>query len=747
MNGFDRFGCKLLFVILLQNGHLKINSMKLKFRRISLTLFVLCGFFLYLRAEDGYRLWLRYDQINNPVLLSSYRKAITGIQIDEKSAIFSSALSELKAGLGGLLNKEIPVLVMNSPFTGSLIAGTPRGNSFIASYTNPQEMNMLGDDGYLIKSVGSGKNQHLLITANNDKGVLYGSFHLLRLLQTHQSIDHLNICEIPKIKCRILNHWDNLDGSAERGYAGASLWDWHKLPDYLSPRYTDYARANSSIGINGTVITNVNANARALTPEYLEKVEALADVFRRYGIKIYLTARFSSPIEIGGLKTADPLDAGVQQWWNEKADEIYKLIPDFGGFLIKANSEGQPGPQDYGRNHADGANMLAKAVAPHGGIVMWRAFVYSHEVPDDRAKQSYSEFTPLDGKFEKNVFVQVKNGPIDFQPREPFHPLFGAMPKTPIMMEFQITQEYLGQGTHLVYLAPLFKEVLNADTWSKGKGSEVAKVIDGSLENHQLSGIAGVANIGNDRNWCGHPFAQSNWYAFGRLAWNHDLSSETIADEWIKMTFNNDTEFVTVATKMMMDSREATVDYMTPLGLHHIMAFEHHAGPGPWSNIGRADWTSPYYHRADTLGIGFDRTSNGSNALSQYAPEVASEWEDLKTCPEKYLLWFHHLPWDYKLKSGETLWNGLISHYYSGVEQVRNMQKEWESIKGKIDEQRFEHVEAYLKIQEKEAVWWRNSCIQYFQQFSKLPLPDDNEKPEQPWEYYKKITGKKILRF
>jgi len=732
---------------LLQNGPLKINRMQIKFKRILLTLLAVCGLLLSLRAEDGYRLWLRYDRIDNPVLLSSYRKAITGIQLDEESAIFASALSELKAGLGGLLDKKMPVVAKNSPVAGSLVAGTPHGNSLVASFTNPEEMMKLGDDGYIVKTVGSGNNQHLLIAANTDKGVLYGSFHLLRLLQTHQLIDRLNICEIPKIKCRLLNHWDNLDGSVERGYAGASLWDWHKLPEYLSPRYTDYARANASVGINGTVITNVNANARALTPEYLEKVAALATVFRRYGIKVYLTARFSSPIETGGLKTADPMDAGVQQWWNQKADEIYKLIPDFGGFLIKANSEGQPGPQDYGRNHADGANMLAKAVAPHGGIVMWRAFVYSHEVPDDRAKQSYSEFTPLDGKFEKNVFVQVKNGPIDFQPREPFHPLFGAMPQTPIMMEFQLTQEYLGQGTHLVYLAPLFKEVLNADTQVKGKGSEVANVIDGTLEDHQLSGIAGVANIGNDRNWCGHPFAQSNWYAFGRLAWNHELSPETIADEWIRMTFNNDAGFIAVATRMMMQSRETTVDYMTPIGLHHIMAFEHHAGPGPWSNIGRADWTSPYYHRADSLGIGFDRTSTGSNALAQYAPEVAAEWADLKTCPEKYLLWFHHLSWDYKLKSGESLWNGLISHYYSGVEDVRKMQKDWESLKGKIDAQRFEHVEAYLKIQEKEAVWWRNSCIQYFQQFSKLPIPAGYEKPEMPWEYYKKLTGRKILRF
>jgi alpha-glucuronidase len=720
--------------------------MKMKFIRLSLTLLILCCLFPSLKADDGYRLWMRYDKIDNPVLFSTYSKAITGISMEEKSPVFESALNELKTGLSGLLNKEVPVVTDNSSGVGSLIVGTFKGNSRVASLTNAQEMQQLGEEGYLIKTVGAGKEQRLLIAANSDRGVLYGSFHLLRLIQTHQPIDRLNISEMPKIKCRLLNHWDNLDGSVERGYAGFSLWDWHKLPEYLSPRYTDYARANASIGINGTVITNVNANSRALTPEYLEKVAALATVFRRYGIKVYLTARFSSPIEIGGLKTADPLDERVQHWWNEKADEIYKLIPDFGGFLIKANSEGQPGPQDYGCNHAEGANMLANAVAPHGGIVMWRAFVYSHEVPDDRAKQSFSEFTPLDGRFAKNVFVQVKNGAIDFQPREPFHPLFGSLPKTPIMMEFQITQEYLGQGTHRVYLAPLFKECLNSDTYAKGKGSTVAKVIDGSLENHQSSGIAGVANIGNDRNWCGHPFAQSNWYAFGRLAWNHELSSETIADEWLRMTFNNDADFLAITTKMMMQSRETTVDYMTPLGLHHIMAFEHHAGPGPWSKVGRLDWTSPYYHRADSLGLGFDRTATGSDALSQYAPEVSSEWSDLKTCPEKYLLWFHHLPWDYKLKSGETLWNGLIAHYYSGVESVRKMQADWKSLKGKVDKERFEHVEAYLKIQEKEAVWWRNSCLLYFQQFSKLPLPAGYEQSNQSLEYYKKLTGTKILR-
>ena len=393
---------------------------------------------------------------------------------------------------------------------------------------------------------------------------------------------------LPNVKIRVLNHWDNLDRTVERGYAGQSLWDWSALPDSVSRLYTDYARANASIGINGTVLTNVNANARVLTREYLEKVAALANVFRPYGIKVYLTARFSAPVEIGGLATADPLQPEVIAWWKAKADEIYALIPDFGGFLVKANSEGQPGPQNYGRTHADGANLLADAIAPHGGIVMWRAFVYDKDVPDDRAKQAYNEFVPLDGKFRENVLIQVKNGPIDFQPREPFHPLFGAMPGTAMMPEFQITQEYLGASVHLVYLAPLYEECLRSDTHCAGAGSTVARVIDGTIGNRTLTAMAGVANIGAVRNWTGHPFGQANWYAFGRLAWDPDLSSAYIAAEWIRMTFTNADDAVGRISKMMMASREIAVNYMTPLGLHHIMYYGHHYGPGPWVDSGRA---------------------------------------------------------------------------------------------------------------------------------------------------------------
>ncbi len=710
--------------------------MKLIYKLLLLT--VLFSNLITLRGEDGYRLWLRYDPVKDATIAKEYRKAISGVIIEGQSATLQAIKEELSAGLEGLLGKKI-LFSSETINNGTLLLGTPEKSKIIASVTKPEELKQLGNEGYIIRKLVISKMHCIIITANSDIGLLYGAFHLLRLIQTQQNIANVDIVSIPGIRYRLLNHWDNLNRTVERGYAGFSLWNWHLLPGYISPRYKDYARANASVGINGTVLTNVNANALVLTEQYLIKAAALADVFRPYGIKIYLTARFSAPVEIGGLSTADPLDPQVIEWWNIKIKEIYHYIPDFGGFLIKANSEGQPGPQNYGRNHAEGANMLAKALAPFGGIVMWRAFVYDNSIPEDRAKQAYNEFKPLDGKFEKNVFVQVKNGPIDFQPREPFHPLFGAMPLTPLMMEFQITQEYLGQGTHLVYLAPLFKECLDADTYSKGKGSTVARVINGSLDNHELTGMAGVANIGDDRNWCGHPFAQANWYAFGRLAWDMSVSSEDIADEWIRMTFSNNQNFIQPIKKMMMQSRETTVNYMTPLGLHHIMAMHHHYGPGPWVNQGRADWTSVYYHRADSTGIGFDRSTGGSDAVSQYFPEVKQLFNSRETCPESLLLWFHHLPWDYPVKSGRTLWDELCLKYQSGVDSVRNMQKTWNSMKDLVDEERFLHVKSLLAIQAKEAVWWRDACILYFQQFSRKPLPQGVEKPEHTLDYYMNI--------
>jgi alpha-glucuronidase len=686
-------------------------------------------------SEDGYRLWLRYDKIDNNTLLLQYKSMIAGIQFAGESPTLKVAKEELLNGLEGLLGKKITDQKIT--VDKSIIVGTPSASTVIQTFFSGHHFD-LGKEGFVISSQKINQKNIIVIAANTDAGILYGVFHFLRLLQTHQDIEKLSIVNIPKIQNRILNHWDNLNRTVERGYAGISIWNWHLLPGYIDQRYIDYARANASIGINGTVLTNVNANALVLTKQYLEKVAVLANLFRPYNIKVYLTARFSAPVEIGRLGTADPLNDTVQQWWKEKADEIYNYIPDFGGFLVKANSEGQPGPQTYGRTHADGANMLADAVAPHNGIIIWRAFVYSNETPDDRFKQAYNEFKPLDGKFKKNVLIQVKNGPIDFQPREPFSPLFGAMPQTPLMVEFQITQEYLGQATNLVYEAPLFKECLDADSYSKGKGSIVAKVIDGSLDNYSITGIAGVANIGNERNWTGHPFGQANWYAFGRLSWDYNLSSAQIADEWIRQTFSNNEHFIEAIKKIMLASRETVVNYMTPLGLHHIMGTGHHYGPAPWvSNAGRADWNPVYYHKADSIGIGFDRTVTGSNALSQYAGEVRKQWEDADNCDEKYLLWFHHLSWNYKMKSGRTLWNELCYKYNAGVDSVRWMQKKWSELKTFIDEERFQQVKMLLSVQEKESVWWRNACLLYFQTFSQTSIPANYEQPNHTLEYYK----------
>ncbi|MFQ6603128.1 alpha-glucuronidase family glycosyl hydrolase [Flavobacterium sp. C3NV] len=690
-------------------------------------------------AQRDYKLWLQYDKIQNAVMASEYKNNLQGIVSLGSSQTAKISLAELETGILNMLG--------NKPEIGSVIKG--ENNLIVGAQTAlnldlqkvlESDFQNINNEGFIIKSISLKNKKQIVITGKNDVGVLYGVYSFLRLMQTHTSIKNLNIVDSPKINLRVLNHWDNLDRTVERGYAGFSLWNWQKLPDFIDQRYIDYARANASIGINGTVLTNVNANALILTPQYLEKVEALANVFRPYGIKVYLTARFSAPIEIGGLKTADPKDAAVANWWKDKAKEIYKRIPDFGGFLVKANSEGQPGPQNYGRDHVDGANMLADAVAPFGGVIMWRAFVYSEHDANDRAKQAYAEFQPYDGKFKDNVIVQVKNGAIDFQPREPFHPLFGAMPKTPLMMEFQITQEYLGFSTHLVYLPKLFQEVLASDTYQKGKGATVAKVIDGSLSPQKLTGIAGVSNIGNDLNWTGHPFAQANWYGFGRLAWNPYLDSETIADEWLRCTFSNNENFIKPIKEMMITSREAVVNYMTPLGLHHIMDTGHHYGPGPWvSNLSRPEWNPTYYHKADKNGIGFDRSKTGTNATAQYAPEQEKIFDNLQTCPEIDLLWFHHVSWDYKLKNGQTLWNGLALKYQEGVNQVQEMQNIWNKSEIYVDSERFKEVQMLLEIQYKEAKWWRDACLLYFQQYSGQELPEGVEKSTQTLEYFKSL--------
>ncbi len=664
--------------------------------------FVLLSF--NLQAEDGHDLWLRGKGTNSVNVICS-----------KKSPTLSIAMQELQQGWQRNANEKIELVVKSD----KAIKG----------------------DGFRI-----GKNR---IQANTDIGILYGVYELMRRQQTGENI-HEEVCN-PSYERRILNHWDNLDGTIERGYAGSSIF-WRKGKDSLTVTYTDkqlwqeYARANASIGINGSVLNNVNASPSILTADYLKKTKEIADVLRPYGIRTYLSVNFASPQVIGGLKTSDPLNSEVAQWWKNKVKEIYSLIPDFGGFLVKANSEGQPGPQDFGRTHADGANMLADALSPFGGMVMWRAFVYNPS-DEDRAKQAYSEFMPLDGKFRDNVIIQVKNGPIDFQPREPFSPLFGAMKKTSVMPELQITQEYLGHSIHLVFLATMWEEFLKSDTYQEGKGSTVARCTDGSLFPQKHTAIAGVSNIGSDVNWCGHPFAQANWYAFGRLAWNNSLSSNQIADEWIKLTFADysgkiDTQnsifsadwqvnFLQPVKQMMLNSREAAVNYMMPLGLHHLFAADHHYGPGPWwAPTGvRKDWTPPYYHKADSIGIGFDRTATGSNAVSQYQEPLQSMFSNSQTCPDIYLLWFHHLPWNFIMKDGQTLWDELCYRYDKGVRQVREFQKTWDHVQRYVDSERFSQVQTKLREQCMNAQVWKDACLLYFRQFSKMPFPNDMERP------------------
>lgn len=684
------------------------------------------------RAEDGYRLWLRYDQLP-PEAIEAYSRRVSAIVISGDSPAMRAIGDEVTQGCSGLLGRRVPLTDLIDR-EGVVIIGTPASSPVIAGLKWGRDLRALGSDGYLIRAATIRGHSVTVIASNDATGLVYGTFRFLRLLQTLSPIENLRIAEKPRLERRLLNHWDNLDGSVERGYAGKSLWNWAELPDRVDERYRDYARANASIGINGSVLNNVNANSKSLTTEYLRKAAAIAGVFRPYGIRVYLSARFSAPIEIGGLKTADPLDPEVAKWWKLKVDEIYRIIPDFGGFVVKANSEGQPGPRTYNRTHADGANMMAAALAPHGGIVMWRAFVYDAKPGYDRAGAASENLGPFDGKFAPNVLLQVKNGPIDFQPREPFHPLFGAMPKTQLMPELQITQEYLGFSNHLVFLAPMWREFLQSDT--RGRGSTVTKVVDSSRQ--RLTGMAGVANSGSSRNWTGHDFAQANWYAFGRLAWNPDLTSEEIAREWIAMTLTRDSSSARKIERMMLESHEAAVDYMTPLGLHHIMWPGHHYGPAPWWDKGeRDDWNSVYYHRADDKGIGFDRTSAGSNSIRHYHKAVSDLFGNLKSCPEKYLLWFHRVPWDYRMRSGRILWDELALHYQRGVDWTRNARKLWSELDGDVDADRHQAVGRKLEIQERDAIVWRDACLLYFQTFSKRPLPSGVEKPLKTLEEYK----------
>ena len=648
------------------------------------------------RAETGSELWLRYK----PLADLSYRKAVTSIVVPSRSPTGEVIAAELVRGLSGLLGSPIARVERLSP--GAVIAGTPATSPLIAALGWTSTLTRLGDEGYVIRRASIAGVPVTVIASNGEAGVLYGAFHLLRLIQTGEPVAGVDVEERPRLARRLLNHWDNLDGSIERGYAGRSFF-W---PTPSPARIADYARANASIGINGTVINSVNANPQSLTAPRIAQAAAIADVLRPYRIRVYLAANFAAPRAIGGLATNDPLDPAVARWWRAKADEIYARIPDFGGFVVKANSEGQPGPQDYGRTHADGANLLADAVAPHGGVIMWRAFVYNAEVDPDRVKRAYAEFVPLDGKFRANVFAQVKNGPLDFQPREPFHPLFGATPKTPLMAELQITQEYLGQSNHLVYLAPMWKEFLDADTYANGPGSRVTAFV---------SSLVGVANTGLDANWTGHDFAQANWYAFGRLAWNPDLAAGTIAGEWIRMTWGHTPAVVATIQSMMLDSHETYVRYTMPLGLHHLIGGDHYAPMPENADPRRADWSATYYHRAGRDGVGYDRTGRGSAAVDQYRAPLREWWSDPKTTPDELLLWFHRLPWDHRMKSGRTLWEELVLTYTRGAEEAKGLETRWTALRGAVDEERYQAVLAKLRRQSSDAAAWRDKCIRYFE--------------------------------
>jgi alpha-glucuronidase len=670
-------------------------------------------------GEDGYKLWLRYAPPADH--LDSYRDAVRQIVVEGRTPTAGVIRSEMHAALSAMLGRDVPAGDRPGA-AAAVIVGTPANSGLVRRLGWDADLTAAGPEGYVVRGVQIERRRAIAIASSGEIGALYGAFHFLRLLQTGQPLANLDVVERPKVQLRLLNHWDNMDGTIERGYAGRSLWQWSELPGTIRPRYLDYARANASIGINGTVVNSVNADVRILTAEYLEKVAALADAWRPYGLRMYLSANVAAPLRLGKLATADPLDATVATWWKEKCAEIYARIPDFGGFLVKANSEGQPGPKDYGRTHAEGANVLADALAPHGGHVIWRAFVYDEDVDPDRAKRAYIEFTRLDGQFRPNVLLQVKNGPIDFQPREPFHPLFGALTQTPVLAEIQATQEYLGQTKHLVYLGTMWEEFLRADTQVGGTGATVARAIAGRVHPYRVTGMASVVNPGLDANWCGHHFSQSNWYASGRLAWNPELPAAQVAEEWIRMTFTNDRPAVETIRRMMLTSRETFVNYTMPLGLHHLIGGDHYAPMPENARAPRADWTATYYHRASADGIGFDRTRRGDRAVEQYSPPVCAAFDDVATCPEELLLWFHRCAWDYKTRSGRPLWDALCEKYYLGAREAVALRATWQSLSGVIDRQRHKEVADRLAIQAADAVKWRDRILAYFQTYSRRPI-------------------------
>lgn len=695
-----------------------------------LTLLV-CGLTAGARAADeGYDLWLRYRRIADRDVLSTYRDRLASLHCPGDSRTLRAARKELVRGLEGLLGQAPPR--KEAVIANALVIGTPGSNPAIAEMGLAESLKPLGKEGFLIRSASYEERPVTVIAANTDLGALYGAFGFLRHLQQHKDIASIDMADRPRLRYRVLNHWDSINGIVSRGYAGRSLWKWHELPETVSDRYTDYARACASVGINMTVLNGSYAGAKLLESEYIDKTAAIAAAMRPYGVRVAIHPSFAGPMVVGGLDTANPEEPAVQKWWRDKASEFYSKIPDFGGFMVKADSEGTPGPHTYNLTHAHGANLLADAVAPHGGIVMWRAFGVF-----DRKNTAYPGeptsglglmarpgdlFNRIDGWFKPNVFLQVKNGPRDFQPREPFHPLLAAMKKTPVMMEVQITQEYFGHSTHLVYLAPVWKEVLDTDTFAAGEGSTVRKLLDGTIHDHgDMTGIAGVANTGTDENWTGHLFAQANWYAFGRVAWNPRLTSRDVAREWIKMTFSTAPDVIETIEKMMMGSRRAAVDYMTPLGLFQLndnrttSTQRSHYAPQPSRRTG--------HHNAKADGIGGSWLAKG--LLKQYPAELQARYGDPETCPEKYLLWFHHVSWDRKLSTGRTVWEELCYRYIRGVEYVRDMQEQWKSLEGKIDPEQWKHVRKKLIEQEIDAQVWRDECLIHFRMISRRPIPQE----------------------
>jgi alpha-glucuronidase len=683
-------------------------------------------------AETGYSLWMRYVAMTDAVLRDQYRASATQIVVQGTDSTHTALRTELKNGIDSLLSQNTPTS-SSVTLDGAVVAGTPTSSSIINGLGLTLNANT---DAYRIITMQVSGRSAIVIASRGGLGVLYGAFHLLRLLQTNKQVASLDISEVPKIKRRILNHWDNLAGSIERGYAGNSLWNWGQLPGTISPRYRDYARACASIGINGAVLNNVNnsSNGQILSTNYIGKIRALAGALRPYGVRVYLSAYFNAPQEIGGLSTYDPLNSQVITWWANKATEIYYAIPDFGGFLVKAGSEGQPGPGTYNRTHAQGANCIADALAPHGGVCIWRAFIYDNAIDTDRMKRAYIEFKALDGQFRNNVILQAKTGPYDFQPREPVHPLFGGLQNTHVGMECQITLEYLGQGIQLVFMGPYWKEQLDFDTYENGAGSTVGKVIDGTRHGDTETCISGVANTGLNQNWCGYDFHQANWFAYGRLAWNHTLSSDSIANDWARMTWGNSAAVVNTVTAMMAGSREACVNYMTPLGLCGLFCMgtsygSDHYGPCPGQNNypSQPDWNAVYWHKADAAGVGYNRTSTGSNFVGQYYTTVRNRYNSIATTPPEYLAAFHHVSWSYVIPStGRTFWNEMCYRYCLGCNYVTNLRTQWTSLNGQVDAARYSAVSSKLATHQTDANTWRTVCTNYFRTFSGMAIPSCN---------------------